>query len=126
MGGSSGGGGDPSLAAGSSSQLNQLNSSMTSLPASPMHAKSQNHHQQHHEKRIRLKCHWQNGIRVVNATRASSFQTLKQRLEADYGFEISLQYEDPEGDMITLASQNDLVELIDQLLDLLISSLATL
>ena len=82
------------------------------IPSSPMHAPSQQQ-QHHYEKRIRLKCHWQNGIRVVNVTRESSFQTVKQRLEADYGFEISLQYEDPDGDLITLSSQNDLLELVE-------------
>jgi hypothetical protein len=67
----------------------------------------------HHEKRIRLKCHWKNGIRVVNATRSTSYQKMKQRLEADYGFQVSLRYEDPEGDLITLSSQNDLIELVE-------------
>ena len=82
---------------------------MKSLPpSSPMSPGNQ-----HHEKRIRLKCHWKNGIRVVNATRSTTFQTMKQRLEADYGFQVSLRYEDPEGDLITLSSQNDLIELIE-------------
>ena len=40
------------------------------------------------------------------------FHRLKQRLSHDYGFEVSLKYHDQDGDLITLASQNDLNELI--------------
>ena len=36
---------------------------------------------------------------------------LKKRLASDYGFEVSLKYEDKDGDFIILASQNDLDDL---------------
>ena len=39
--------------------------------------------------------------------------TLKRRLTSDYGFDLSLAYTDADGDLITLASQNDLRELLD-------------
>ena len=38
---------------------------------------------------------------------------LRKRLSQDYGFDVTLKYEDNDGDMITLASQNDLDELFD-------------
>lgn len=38
--------------------------------------------------------------------------SLKRRLEADYGFQLSLKYEDGEGDLIDLATQNDFNELL--------------
>jgi hypothetical protein len=39
--------------------------------------------------------------------------SLKQRLIDDYGFELTIKYEDMDGDFITIASQNDLNELIE-------------
>lgn len=42
----------------------------------------------------------------------SSFRSLLNRLTEDYGFEVSLRYEDADGDLIVLASQNDLNELL--------------
>lgn len=36
------------------------------------------------------------------------FYSMKKRLSTDYGFDVSLKYEDRDGDMIILASQNDL------------------
>jgi len=64
---------------------------------------------------LRLKCHYQGHIRVVALTTQqgeTSFRSLQQRLAADYGFDVALKYEDQDGDLITLASQNDLNELI--------------
>lgn len=64
-------------------------------------------------KRLRLKCHYKGHIRVVAlSTKESSFRSLLQRLAQDYGFEVSLKYEDADSDLITLASQNDLNELL--------------
>ena len=60
---------------------------------------------------LRLKFHHKREIRVVAVNRRTeriSFRTLKQRLTTDYGFELSLAYQDGDGDLITLASQNDL------------------
>jgi serine/threonine protein kinase len=37
---------------------------------------------------------------------------LKKRLSQDYGFEVSMKYEDNEGDLIILASQNDFDDLL--------------
>jgi hypothetical protein len=39
--------------------------------------------------------------------------SLKQRLIDDYGFDLTVKYEDMDGDFITIASQNDLNELIE-------------
>eukprot|EP00949_MAST-11_sp_MAST-11-sp1_P001082 g1082.t1 len=63
--------------------------------------------------RVRLKCHWQSSIRAVNVTKTTSFRSLRQRLSNDYGFAVSLQYEDIDGDLITLSSQNDLNEMLE-------------
>ncbi|KAH8052022.1 protein kinase [Aureococcus anophagefferens] len=65
---------------------------------------------------LRLKFHHKREIRVVAVNRRTeriSFRTLKQRLTTDYGFELSLAYQDGDGDLITLASQNDLNELLN-------------
>ena len=64
---------------------------------------------------LRLKFHHRRAIRVVNVRRGESvsFRALKQRLTSDYGFELALAYQDADGDLITLASQNDLNELLD-------------
>ena len=66
-----------------------------------------------HKKKIRLKCHHNSNIRAVAIDKGTSFRNLKQRLSADYGFEVNLRYEDPEGDLIVLSSQNDFNELVD-------------
>ena len=63
--------------------------------------------------KVRLKCRYNNEIRLVHIDGSSSFSQLASRLSQDYGFDVSLKYEDPEGDLITLASQNDLNELIE-------------
>lgn len=39
--------------------------------------------------------------------------SLKRRLSSDYGFDVSLKYEDRDGDFILLSSQNDLDDLIN-------------
>ncbi|KAJ8610386.1 hypothetical protein CTAYLR_003895 [Chrysophaeum taylorii] len=67
------------------------------------------------EPLLRLKFHYNRTIRVVavdSRHTTESFSNLKQRLTADYGFEVSLAYHDNDGDLITLASQNDLNELL--------------
>lgn len=64
-------------------------------------------------RRLRLKCHYKGHIRVVAVSaKETSFRSLLQRLSADYGFDVSLKYEDADSDLITLASQNDLNELL--------------
>ena len=65
--------------------------------------------------RVRLKCHYNSMIRIVNVTtdQTESFRKLLSRLSSDYGFQVQLMYEDVEGDLITLGSQNDLNELIE-------------
>jgi len=62
-------------------------------------------------KRIRLKCRYENEIRVVVISPEYSFSQLWKRLSMDYGFDVTLKYDDVDGDMITLASQNDLEDL---------------
>lgn len=39
-------------------------------------------------------------------------KSLKDRLVSDYGFPVSLKYSDPDGDLITLESDNDFKDLI--------------
>ena len=45
----------------------------------------------------------------------ASLAALKKRLTADYGFTVVLRYEDKEGDLITLASQDDFDTLMQTL-----------
>lgn len=47
----------------------------------------------------------------MTVTDDHDFVALKKRLSNDYGFDVSLKYEDREGDMITLTSQNDFNDL---------------
>eukprot|EP01035_Chromulina_nebulosa_P027649 gene27649-36393_t len=61
---------------------------------------------------MRLKCRYEGDIRIVTVTAETDFAELRKRLSSDYGFDVSLKYEDRDGDMITLASQNDLNDLI--------------
>jgi hypothetical protein len=58
-------------------------------------------------QRIRLKCRYDNEIRIVIISPDYTFAQLYKRLTLDYGFDISLKYEDQDGDLITLTSQND-------------------
>lgn len=58
--------------------------------------------------KIRLKCHFNNDIRVVRITNKMLFVSLKDRLENDFGFHVILKYKDTDGDMINLDNQNDL------------------
>jgi serine/threonine protein kinase len=60
-----------------------------------------------------VKCRFKNELRVVAVTKSTGFRYLQSRLESDYGFDLSLKYQDSDGDYITLASQNDLNELIE-------------
>jgi len=61
--------------------------------------------------RLRVKFHYNGEIRVVHLTADMSFHALIGRLTEDYGFEVALRYEDEDGELITLACQNDLKEL---------------
>ena len=61
---------------------------------------------------VRLKCHYNQALRAVAVDTHTSFRSLKQRLTEDYGFELTMKYEDGDGDLITLGSQNDLKELL--------------
>lgn len=42
----------------------------------------------------------------------ASLPSLKRRLEEDYGFRVQLRYEDADGDLITLGTQNDYNEML--------------
>ena len=59
-------------------------------------------------KVVRLKCRYESDIRtvVVNVENVD-YSELSRRLSKDFGFEVSLKYEDIDGDLITLSSQND-------------------
>jgi len=62
--------------------------------------------------RIRLKLRNESEIRVVMVSSSTDWVELNDRLCDDYGFRVSLKYEDADGDMITLSSANDLKELL--------------
>ena len=64
------------------------------------------------KRRIRLKCECNGELRVILfSPEQTTFAQLKKRLSLDYGFEVSLKYEDHDGDLIILSSQNDLDDL---------------
>lgn len=62
---------------------------------------------------LRLKCRYDGEIRtvIVNVDKVD-FSELRRRLSSDFGFEVSLKYEDMDGDHITLSSQNDFEGLV--------------
>ena len=66
--------------------------------------------------RVKLKLHYEGSVRVVALSKGarSSFRELSARLRQDYGFDVVLRYQDVDGDMIMLDSQNDLLELISE------------
>ena len=68
--------------------------------------------------RVRLKCRYEGETRTVVISNDASLLQLRKRLSADYGFEMQLRYEDKEGDLITLASQDD----FDTLMQTLVAS----
>jgi len=79
----------------SNNNNNLLNTSMSSIrDNSPFPIEKSSSGTQ---KKIRLKCHHNSNIRAVAIDKGTSFRNLKQRLSADYGFEVNLRYEDPEG-----------------------------
>jgi serine/threonine protein kinase len=66
------------------------------------------------QQSIRLKVHFRQTIRIVNVDDTSSFMQLKKRLCKDFELNtsrITLKYIDVDDDLITLTSQNDLMEL---------------
>ena len=67
-----------------------------------------------HDRQIRLKCKWRESeIRtVVINPENCDFSAVKQRLSNDFGFPVSLKYQDMDGDLIILNSQNDFDDLV--------------
>lgn len=63
-------------------------------------------------RRIKLKCNCNGELRNVILLPEHSFSQLRKRLALDYGFEVSLKYEDGDGDLIILSSQNDFDDLV--------------
>lgn len=67
-------------------------------------------------KQVRLKFRCDGEIRLVvlpvGGGHRADFMSLQKSLTADYGFDVSLKYTDGDGDLITLASQNDLNNLL--------------
>ena len=66
---------------------------------------------------VKLKCYHKHDIRAISISEGISFRSLMQRLAQDYGFEVSLKYEDRDGDYIILSCQNDLNELFAGVLE---------
>jgi len=64
------------------------------------------------EPLLRLKCRHLDSLRVVVIKPEMTFADLVARLEADYGFKVVLRYEDSDGDLITLSSENDLNDML--------------
>eukprot|EP00638_Chattonella_subsalsa_P008245 CAMPEP_0117738480 /NCGR_PEP_ID=MMETSP0947-20121206/3155_1 /TAXON_ID=44440 /ORGANISM="Chattonella subsalsa, Strain CCMP2191" /LENGTH=369 /DNA_ID=CAMNT_0005554179 /DNA_START=359 /DNA_END=1468 /DNA_ORIENTATION=- len=62
-------------------------------------------------RKLRLKCSYQENLRAVLVHKGFKFSDLKKRLEQDFGFEVMLQYRDEDGDLVLLASQDDLDDL---------------
>ena len=63
-------------------------------------------------RRVRLKCYHGGEIRIVGLDERTSVRNLLDRLETDYGFPVTVRYIDEDGELITLATQNDLRELL--------------
>lgn len=63
-------------------------------------------------KKIKLKCNCNGEFRNVILLPEHSFSQLKKRLSVDYGFEVFLKYQDGDGDLIILSSQNDFDDLV--------------
>lgn len=63
-------------------------------------------------RKIKLKCSCNGEFRNVILLPEHSFSQLRKRLSMDYGFEVSLKYEDGDGDLIILSSQNDFDDLV--------------
>ena len=93
--------------------LSSWDVSMTGGVSAPTAGIPLNTEESEQPARVRLKCHYNNEIRLVRINGGASFSQLLARLREDYGFELKLKYEDQEGDLITLASQNDLNELFE-------------
>ena len=62
--------------------------------------------------KVKLKCRYESDIRIVICQETTNFVDLRRRLSTDFGFELSLKYEDEDGDMIVLSSQNDFTDLM--------------
>ena len=56
---------------------------------------------------MRLKCRHRGETRIAIVQPDHDFGQLKKRLSNDYGFEVSLKYEDSDGELIILSSQHD-------------------
>ena len=61
---------------------------------------------------IRLKCRYNDDIRVVHVDDSVTIARLRRRLATDFGFQVALRYKDVDGDIILLQTQNDLAELM--------------
>lgn len=61
--------------------------------------------------RVKIKCHLNTDIRIVTIARDAKYPELKSKIEQTYGMSLPLvmKYKDEVGDLITLASQEDLV-----------------
>lgn len=63
------------------------------------------------EKRMRLKCVFREEMRIISVPPVISYTELVDRLSSEYGEEdLKIQYEDDEGDLITIRSAADVEE----------------
>jgi serine/threonine protein kinase/WD40 repeat protein len=99
----------------------EARTSVSPAPARHSASRSPSHDVTHlgadSQKKLRLKCKFNGTIRAVAVTRLSSLRVLQKRLEDDYGFPVTLQYEDEDSDLCELSTQNDLNELIEHHFD---------
>eukprot|EP00903_Cladosiphon_okamuranus_P016048 g14817.t1 len=65
------------------------------------------------KKKIKLKLEYNGGKRVAVVYEGYTFERLHKRLCEDFKFDVVLEYEDSDGDMLMLNCENDLSELLE-------------
>jgi len=65
--------------------------------------------------KIKFKCSFQGRTRVARLLTDAGFAALKKRLDGDFGFAVALEYEDEDGDAIVLQTENDFLDMLEDL-----------
>ena len=66
-------------------------------------------------KTLKLKCRFEDEIRIAVLDSNKCFAEVHKMLSSDYGFLVKLRYQDSDGDLIVLHTQNDLDTLLQSL-----------